>query len=227
VSVVLAIETSQRTASIALVGADGEVLFEPLAAARRHDDDLVPAIDRLFDGAGVAPGSLEVVGVSVGPGGFTGLRIAVAAAKMMALSLEARIVAVPSALVAAEACTDERASQGPIMVALASKRGSFWATKLAAAADGWQIDDDRTGLVDAETVALDGLTAVLADEHLPDIARTRCTDAGIPVIEPVLDARACLAITRRRAAAQDFTDPLKLAPIYPRPPEAVRLFDKA
>jgi tRNA A37 threonylcarbamoyladenosine modification protein TsaB len=64
----------------------------------------MPAIDRLFRRLGLTPESLRggPVAVSIGPGGFTGLRIAVSTAKMLAETLGVKIIAVPSALVAAE-----------------------------------------------------------------------------------------------------------------------------
>ncbi|MHC4446612.1 MAG: tRNA (adenosine(37)-N6)-threonylcarbamoyltransferase complex dimerization subunit type 1 TsaB, partial [Planctomycetota bacterium] len=91
--ILLAIEASQRQGGVAVRDAAGEVHTESLAADRWHDDDLIAAVDRLFARLGLEPGDLGVVGVSVGPGGFTGLRIAVSTAKMFAETLGAQLVA--------------------------------------------------------------------------------------------------------------------------------------
>ena len=199
----------------------GRAHVERLVAMRRHDDDLLPAIDRLFARLGLAPRDLGVVGVSVGPGGFTGLRIAVSAAKMLAEALGARIVAVPSALVAAEPFE----GQGPIVVALSSKGERFWGTRLERSAGDWQIVGEP-GPVDAAEFDPGGLDAVLADQHLPGEARARCEERGVVVVEPVFDPAACLMVTGRRWQAGDTTDPLKLSPLYPRPPEAVSIWER-
>src|SRR5262245_58553079 len=98
----LAIEISNPSAAagagVALgrAGAGLQVLVvEALAPERRHDDDLVPSIDRVFRRAGCSPGEIGLVGVSIGPGGFTSLRIAIAAAKMICEATGSRCVGVP------------------------------------------------------------------------------------------------------------------------------------
>src|SRR6185503_7170285 len=123
-SVILAIETSQHQGGVALCDARGEVQVETLSSAKRHDDDLLPAIDRLMRRASASPRDLAAVGVSIGPGGFTGLRIAISTAKMFAEALGAQLVAVPSALVAAEG----HSGKSPFLVGLASKGESCWMT---------------------------------------------------------------------------------------------------
>ena len=74
----LAIETSQRDGSVAVRDDSGRVHAEALRPGVPAGDDLVAAIDRLFARTGVAPRGIRAIGVSVGPGGFTGLRTAVA-----------------------------------------------------------------------------------------------------------------------------------------------------
>lgn len=223
--VILAIETSQREGAVALRDVAGEVHAEPLLESMRHDDDLMPAVERMMNRAGLAPRDLDAVGVSIGPGGFTGLRIAVSTAKMLATALKVKIIAVPSALVVAEGCPAEPVKDGPIIVALSCKRGSFWATMLIRQAGEWMITG-KPGLADAQTMALENVVAMIADRHLPRAARERAAAAGAAIFEPCFDARACLAVSARLLAAGKTMDPLKLAPLYPRPPEAVSLWER-
>ena len=124
--ILLAIETSQRTGGVAVSDLQGRAHAEPLSQSLRHDDELLPAIDRLYTRLGLEPRQTRAVGVSIGPGGFTGLRIAVATAKMLAETLGVDLVAVPSALVAAGSYR----GSGPIVVALAAKGETCWATRL-------------------------------------------------------------------------------------------------
>ena len=214
--ILLAIETSQRRGGVAVRDAAGDAHTEALEAGRWHDDDLIAAVDRLFARLGLEPSDLGVVGVSVGPGGFTGLRIAVSTAKMFAESLGAKLVAVPSALVVAESYR----GAGPILVALACKDDRFWAARLErcrGAGGGWVIVGEP-GLVDAGTFGVDGLDAVLGDAYLPPAAGRRCRSAGVGIVEPSFDAAACLAVSWRLWLAGEITDPLRLAPVYARPP---------
>jgi tRNA threonylcarbamoyl adenosine modification protein YeaZ len=226
-SINLAIETSQHIGGVALRDKHGEVHVEMLHTAKRHDDDLLPAIDRLMRRVGLSPGDLAraggggAVGVSIGPGGFSGLRIAVSTAKMLAESLGVRLVAVPTALVAAESYP----GGGPIIVALACKGESFWSTRLERAAAGWRIIG-QPGIVDAGSFEIGAIEAVLGDMYLPAAVRARCDNARIAVVEPVFDPRACLSVTARGVLEGRTVDPLKIAPLYPRVPEAVSLWEK-
>jgi len=220
---VLAIETSQRTGGVALRDRSGSIHVETFASGGGHDDALMPAIDRLVRGAGMSPADLWGVGISVGPGGFTGLRIAVTTAKMLALTLDVRIAAVPSALVVAESCDPAAFGPGPILVALAAKRETFWSSVVIHKDGAWTISGEPS-LVSAGDVVLDGITAVIADEFLPEAARGACAAAGVAIHEPRFDPRACLIVGARMLEADEFTDPLALVPVYPRPPEAVRLW---
>ena len=110
------------------------------------------------------------------------------------------------------------------MSGLASKRDTFWATRLDRDSHGWRIIG-HPGLVTARDVTLEGVAALIGDRFLPDEARARCESSGIPVIEPRFEAGACLAITRRMLAGGETADPLALTPLYPREPEAVSLWE--
>jgi tRNA threonylcarbamoyladenosine biosynthesis protein TsaB len=225
VGAVLAIETSQRRGAVALRTAAGAVDEEPLRALRRHDDDLLPAIDRICRRHGVAPSDLGAVGVSVGPGGFTGLRIAVSTAKMIGEATGAALVAVESALVAAESLPSPHPAQR-VIVGLAAKGETFWCTRLRRTPQGWSIDGDAGIVGSTDQLHLEhGLDAIIADEHLPGWAAQACAAAGVERLEPVLDPRALLQLTDRGLREGSTTDPLALLPLYPRPPEAVTLWE--
>ena len=76
---ILAIDTSTRTASVAVLGSAREVEIDH--AVGSHSDDLVALIDRALADAGLSLAALDAVAVGAGPGSFTGLRIAMATAK--------------------------------------------------------------------------------------------------------------------------------------------------
>lgn len=221
--VLLAIETSQRKGGVALSDARGGVHVEMLRESQRHDDDLMPAIDRLLTATGLARGDLEAVGLSIGPGGFTGLRIAVTTAKMFAETLGVTLIAVPSSLVVAE--TYMSSTDGPILVALASKGETCWLTRLASTAGRWEIQGEP-GLVDARQLDLTDITVLLGDRHLPAEIRRKCEQASVPLAEPEFTSEACLNACSYQLASGEKIDPLALSPLYPRPPEAVSLWKK-
>ena len=221
--VLLAIETSQRRGGVAVRDRDGRVHVESLGTSDRHDDDLLPAVDRLYARLRLAPSDTVAIGVSTGPGGFTGLRIAIATAKMLAASLGAQLIAVPTALVVAESW----AGPGPIIVALASKQQTVWVTRLrrSGVVSAWAMDDDGR-LAEIDAVQLEQVEVLLGDRYLPDALRERCHEVGVAVVEPIFDAAACLAVAGRLLDDGRTTEPLAMSPMYARPPAAVASRDR-
>lgn len=59
---------------------------------KRHTDELLLAVDRLFDDAKISVNDLDYIGVCVGPGSFTGIRVAVSIAKGLAVESRIKIV---------------------------------------------------------------------------------------------------------------------------------------
>ena len=93
---VLGIDTATTHVSIALGDADavrGEVR---LAGGRRHAEQLAPAIEYLCREVAVALPQLTALAVGIGPGLFTGLRVGVTTAKVMAQTLRIPVVGIPS-----------------------------------------------------------------------------------------------------------------------------------
>lgn len=105
----LALETSGRSGSVAILCADTEAklvssprlssegfsitieLLDPEWGSART---LAPAIDRLLRRMELKPASIDGIALIQGPGSFTGLRVGVATAKAMAYALRIPIVAV-------------------------------------------------------------------------------------------------------------------------------------
>ena len=79
----LAFDTATGAATSALVD-DGEVLGERVSRAQTLLED----VDALLRQAGVHPTDLDRLAVGLGPGSFTGVRIGLAVARGLALSLE-------------------------------------------------------------------------------------------------------------------------------------------
>ena len=92
----LAIDTAGDTAGAAVVVA-GEVRSEVVeASTTQHSSRLFRLVDAALEGARVRKGELTHVGVTVGPGSFTGLRIGLTTAKGIAHALGLPVAAVSS-----------------------------------------------------------------------------------------------------------------------------------
>jgi len=231
--VILAIETSNPSlgrAEVAVarqtVGGVEILAVETLAPTGRHDDALAPALARACASAGVAPVEIGRVAVSVGPGGFSGLRVACATGQMISLAAGAECVAVPTALVAAEPALARHPGASRVLVALASKRESAWlaVVQRAGSAEDRAASARSGGVLDAtgltELLESGRPDAALADERLPEPLREAFERAGVPVEAPTLRAE----VAARLGATLAPIAPHRLTPIYPRQPEAVRIW---
>lgn len=93
--IILALDTCLGACSVALAADDGAVLAHASEAmARGHQERLAPMVERVLSEAGVSPGVVTRVAVTVGPGSFTGLRVGIAFAKGFAQALGAETVGV-------------------------------------------------------------------------------------------------------------------------------------
>ncbi len=192
---------------------------EQLKSGAGREDDLMPAIDRLLKRLGAAPGEIVLVAVSVGPGGFTALRVAVSIVKILSFATGAACAAVPTACVVARRT---RADSGPLAVLLAGKGDSAFATvfgpaDLSALADGGPLEVPPGRIVRAADMESLGLRSIVADRFVPAPILAAAQRLGIARTMPEYDAVACLELgLRMPPISADH-----LAPIYPREPEAV------
>ena len=77
----LALETSAKTASVAIWGEEGLLGLQIMNCGLTHSETLLPMAETLLRGCGLTVSALDLVAVSRGPGSFTGIRIGVATAK--------------------------------------------------------------------------------------------------------------------------------------------------
>ncbi|MCT3066154.1 tRNA (adenosine(37)-N6)-threonylcarbamoyltransferase complex dimerization subunit type 1 TsaB [Lactiplantibacillus pentosus] len=97
----LAIDTSNRPLSVAVLD-DTQILATTTTnVGRNHSSTLLPIIEQAMAQAKVKPEELERVVVAAGPGSYTGLRIGVTTAKTLAFTLNKALVGVSSLAVLA------------------------------------------------------------------------------------------------------------------------------
>lgn len=75
---------------------DGRIHVSSSLATARHGRDLIPRIGELLRVAGLNVNDLTVVAVGLGPGSFTGLRIGLTAARMLAYTAGADLLGLDS-----------------------------------------------------------------------------------------------------------------------------------
>jgi tRNA threonylcarbamoyladenosine biosynthesis protein TsaB len=176
---------------------------------RGHAEHLIAVIDEALAAAGTSYSDLTAIAVSIGPGSFTGIRVAVAAARGLALALGIAAIGVDTL----EALAAEvRASDGakPVMSALASGQENV---QLAVydALGGVVYSPAIMTMQNAAELA-SKTQAVLAGTAAPQL--TTLSGRQVASTQPTAD----IAVYARLAAAKGPGD--KPSPLYLREPDA-------
>lgn len=212
----LAFETSGRTGHVAL-GFNNEFKeSREVPRTRRNNLELIPTADALLRDHGLKPGDLNELYISVGPGSFTGLRMAIAAAKMLTLTNpKLNLVAVPTLDALVFQNTQENR---PIAVCLNIKRGTMYCA----------VYQGGKQLVEPALRSLDELIASVEDPAQLGLVSQVELDhpAQLPLDKAVVDPQATWTIGHAHASEGRFTSPHDLLPLYIREPEAVTMWNE-
>jgi tRNA threonylcarbamoyladenosine biosynthesis protein TsaB len=241
---ILALETSSREGSVA-IAADGKMLAEKVfSAPLQHSAEIFPSIRGLLDQFSLAPAQIEHIYISVGPGSFTGLRIAVTIAKIMHLANSIKIVAVDSLDVVAAnvinlipdnslSASNHKRGDEAVAAVLDAKRGQFFIAVYECNTDDRQKAAGRSIW---KKVLPDSL--MTASQFLDKYARkdkpVRLLGDGLLYYKNKFRAEGVhffdrkywspragkvLLLGRHKALIGQFTDALALSPNYLRKPD--------
>lgn len=95
---IIAIDTSNKTLSVALQTDDGQLFERTIEDTLQHSVKLMPTLQQLLLDSQTTMQQVTQVVVAKGPGSYTGLRIGVTVAKTLAKTLSIPLVAVSSLL---------------------------------------------------------------------------------------------------------------------------------
>lgn len=223
----LALDTSTAQVSVAF-GDDGMVLGSvELVGGRRHAEQLAPAIDYLRRECGVELDRLAAIAVGTGPGLFTGLRVGVTTAKVMAQALRIPVVGVPSLDLVAYPL---RYSERTVVAVLDARRREVFAARYQPVPGGVQRVSDYAVYAPAELVAelaAEGAESphglLLAGDgvaRFPDefAALDHAEVAGPEFAAPSVSALVALATAH--AQREEFVQPADVHPLYLRQSDA-------
>ncbi len=223
----LAIDTATAQVSVAF-GDQGSVLGEVcLAGGRRHAEQLAPAIDYLRRELDLELGHLAAIAVGTGPGLFTGLRVGVTTAKVMAQALRIPVVGIPSLDLVAYPL---RHSDRMIVAVLDARRREVFAARYRPVPGGVQRVSEYAVHTPAELVAdlsaepgLEPHGLLLAGDGVPRFreefgALEHAEVAGSEFAAPSVGALVTLATAR--AEREEFELPAELRPLYLRQSDA-------
>jgi tRNA threonylcarbamoyladenosine biosynthesis protein TsaB len=236
--VVLALDTTTRAGSVALVVDDRIVEERSGDAARSHAERLPAELLAVADAHGVRMAEVDLFAVASGPGSFTGLRIGIATIQGLALVTRRRVVGIPAFDALAEIGRRDAPDGALIGTWMdAHRRDVFGALYRVVAADSG--DAVAPTVVDAASV--DAPAALLTrwrqwldhgDVRFIGDGAVAYRDAissavpGARIAGAPLLAGAVGRLATGRARSGDTIDPADIRPLYVRRPDAEVARDK-
>jgi tRNA threonylcarbamoyladenosine biosynthesis protein TsaB len=210
---VLALDTANDRTAVALTDGRRIDVSHVEAMERGHAERLMPMIEAVVREAGVPLDAIERIAVTVGPGSFTGIRVALAAARGLGLALSRPVIGVDS-LSALAASLPEPAT-GPVLAVIDARRGELYAALFSKS--GAMLIEPFAGDV-ADIVERAGAFDVVVGSGTPIVGHYLAT-AGqrVPTLVPLAgpDPRRIAQIGRE--AAPTLRPP---SPLYLRAPDA-------
>jgi tRNA threonylcarbamoyladenosine biosynthesis protein TsaB len=215
---ILALEASAAACSVALwrAGSLAAHRFRPMA--RGHAEALMPLAIEVLAEAGIGFGDLDTVAVTVGPGAFTGLRIALAAARGIALAAGIPVIGVTTFAAIAEAVPMAERTDRSLLVLLDSKRGDLFAqlfaSDLSPVGEPEIVPPAGIGrLVSSGPLVLAGDGVVLLGAAVAALGR----QVAVSIVQGPPDAAAVARLAARLARSGHGLPP---TPLYLRAPDA-------
>ncbi len=223
---VLGLDTGAAIASLAVVGS-GRVLAHLSRSAGPHGASLPNAVAELLASPRFGIRDLAGVAVAIGPGSFTGLRIALSYAKGMVAASGAMICGVPSLdAIALSALESGAADAGETVCAvLDARKGEVYAALYRIVPDGLhKLSDDLVVNLDWLISRIPDRTVLAGDRSAAEaeslIFRQGRQATVMAEAELSSVGRLVAALGAARFARGEAEQAVMLEPLYVRPPEA-------
>jgi tRNA threonylcarbamoyladenosine biosynthesis protein TsaB len=210
---VLAVDTTSPRGSLAVAGEDGILAEARVVTEAGHSRWLLPAVEAVLRGLGLAAVELDAFAVTTGPGSFTGLRVGLGSVQGLALASGRPCVGLSTLDVLALSAAG---ASGTIVALVDAFRGEVYSGVYDAA--GGLRTERRVGPLSEVLPRLPPGTAFVGDPAIAsrDAIRSAVPGALFPETPGFLAgavARAALRLARAGAAVA----PADLRPVYLRP----------
>ena len=210
----LAVDTS--TAQVGLALYDGSQVVGEYAwrSSQRHTVELAPAVFELLTRCGLTIEAGQALGVALGPGSFTSLRVGLSLVKGLVLARHLPLIGVPTLDILAAA---QPLSRFPLVVAIQAGRGRLAVGWYKRSKNGWQTKG-AARVATLEALMDEVKRPVIVCGEFTSAERQRLSEKPeIQLLSPAQSVRrpavlAELAWARWQAGSVD--DEATLAPIY-------------
>lgn len=211
----IAVDTS--TAQVGLALYDGNQVLGELTWTTRqhHTTELAPALTGLLSRSGVSMDMVSALGVAIGPGSFTSLRVGLALVKGLVLARRLPVIGISTLDVIAAA---QPASKHPLLAVIQAGRKRIAFSEYKSLKNEWQVQGPvRSGTVDELADSIESPTVVAGEFSPDDRSRLSKKRAKILLASPAYCVRrpSLLAeLAWERWQKNEVDDAASLAPIY-------------
>jgi tRNA threonylcarbamoyladenosine biosynthesis protein TsaB len=217
----LAVDTS--TSQIGLALYDGAQVISEYAwrSSQRHTVELAPAISEALTRCGLTMDDVHAVGVALGPGSFTSLRVGLSLAKGLALSRHIPLIGISTLDILAAA---QPASKLPLAILIQAGRGRYALSWYKNSKKGWQASDPARVITVKALLDEIKSPSLVCGELIPEDRRQLEENTNVHLASPAQSVRrpAVLAeLAWARWLAGEVDDEATLAPIYLHTAEAI------
>ncbi|MEW6516674.1 MAG: tRNA (adenosine(37)-N6)-threonylcarbamoyltransferase complex dimerization subunit type 1 TsaB [candidate division FCPU426 bacterium] len=130
---IFGLDTSTNWLSLALRQDGRSLAHSHEQLERRHNEAILPALERLLAGVGRPPKALQGIVVGMGPGSFTGVRVGIATALGLAQALDIPAVGISSFLAVAAGTSADR-----VLVLADALQEAVYAAAFQHGPQGWE-----------------------------------------------------------------------------------------
>jgi tRNA threonylcarbamoyladenosine biosynthesis protein TsaB len=210
----LAVDTS--TAQVGLAIYDGDQVHGEMTWTTRqhHTTELASALSGLLSRCGTTMDMIHALGVAIGPGSFTSLRVGLSLVKGIALARHLPVMGIPTLDIIAAA---QPAAKHPLIAVLQAGRKRIAFSGYQSRKKEWQAEGEvRSGTVDELMEGIESPT-IIAGELNPEDRKKLSKKKKIILASPAYCVRrpALLAeLAWARWQEDDVDDAASLAPIY-------------
>ena len=211
----LAVDTS--TAQVGLALYDGAQVNAEYAwrSSQRHTVELAPAISDLLTRGGFSMEEVRALGVALGPGSFTSLRVGLALVKGLALARHLPLIGIPTLDILAAA---QSSSKLPLAAVIQAGRGRLAVGWYKSSKNSWQARGPaRVVTLEALIEEIESPSIVCGELTSEDLQRFESKTANMHLASPAQSVRrpAVLAeLAWKRWQQGKVDDEASLAPIY-------------
>lgn len=211
----LAVDTS--TAQLGIAVYDGvQVLGESAwRSSQHHTVELAPAVAELLARCGLGMDDIQALGVALGPGSFTSLRVGLSLVKGLALARRIPLIGIPTLHIYA---AGQPAARFPLLAAIQAGRGRLAIGWYKNTKKGWQ-EKGPASVVPVESLIYEirAPSIVCGEFTAQDRQMLAKDEVNIKLVSPAQSVRrpAVLAeLAWARWQNGEVDDPASLAPIY-------------